>query len=193
MRVDTCFDITRQPVHRHGSRNDVLRRTVSHLQAAKCALPHVREGPSPLGVEEFGAEPASEALDVAVLGRLPRLSEGQLDAVIVGPLIERATAQFRSVVDDQTRGPPRSSAIISRIVMTRAAGRLVPPSHASPSRLSASATLKIRNGRPVVASSVVKSAAQHSLTRVGATTGGRASATRLRGRRPALHPFPIGL
>jgi len=38
-----------------------------------------------------------EAFDVGVLGRFPGVDEIQLHAMIIGPPIERAPAQFRAV------------------------------------------------------------------------------------------------
>ena len=44
-----------------------------------------------------------EALDEAVLLRLPRLYEAQAHAALVGPLVERPAGQLRSVVQDDLK------------------------------------------------------------------------------------------
>src|SRR5512137_2990385 len=49
-------------------------------------------------VQALLAQPAVEALDEGVLDRLARLDELQLNAALVGPLIEYAAGKFRPVV-----------------------------------------------------------------------------------------------
>jgi putative transposase len=58
----------------------------------------------PVLVQAFLAIPAVKAFDTGILGRLPGVDEIRLDAMIIGPAIERAPAQFRAVVDDQEVG-----------------------------------------------------------------------------------------
>jgi hypothetical protein len=58
----------------------------------------------PVLVQAVLAVSAVEALDVGVLGRFSGIDEIELDAMIIGPSIERAPAQFRAVIDDQDIG-----------------------------------------------------------------------------------------
>ena len=52
----------------------------------------------PVLVQAFLAVSPVEAFDVGVLGRLPGVDEIQLNAMIIGPSIERAPAQFTEAV-----------------------------------------------------------------------------------------------
>ena len=52
-------------------------------------------------VKALVAKLAIEALDVAVLDRLPRLNEVQLHAVCIGPGVERFTDELRPVITAQ--------------------------------------------------------------------------------------------
>src|SRR5262245_25745535 len=60
----------------------------------------------PVLVQTFVAQAAVEALDVGVLVRLARLDEMPVDAVDVGPRVERPTDELRTVVGDQHRRLP---------------------------------------------------------------------------------------
>ena len=62
----------------------------------------------PMSVQTLVAELAVEALDEAVLDRLARTDEVELDASAVGPSVERSTGEFRPIVDDQG---PRQPAV----------------------------------------------------------------------------------
>jgi len=58
----------------------------------------------PVLVQAFFAVSPIETFDIGVRGRLAGVDEIQLDAMIIGPSVERAPAQFRAVVDDQDIG-----------------------------------------------------------------------------------------
>ena len=70
-------------------------------------------------VQALFAISAVAALDVGVLGRLAGIDEIQLDAVIIGPSIQRTPAQFRAVINDQDIG-------------ASVTGRLRPPARCVP-------------------------------------------------------------
>ena len=61
--------------------------------------PGVGQGIEPVGLEAVLADCPVEALDEAVLHRLSRLNESQLDPVLSRPAIEGLARKFRSVVD----------------------------------------------------------------------------------------------
>ena len=58
----------------------------------------------PMLVQALLSVAAIETLDVGVLRWLARVDEIQLDAVIIGPSIQRSPAQFRAIIDDQDIG-----------------------------------------------------------------------------------------
>src|SRR5215212_4145826 len=53
-----------------------------------------------MAVETFVAQPSMKALDKGVLHRLAGFNEAQLDAPLVGPLIDGLASQLRSVIQD---------------------------------------------------------------------------------------------
>ena len=55
-------------------------------------------------VQAFLTVSPVEAFDIGVLGRFAGVDEIELDAVIIGPSIQRPPAQFRAVIDDQDIG-----------------------------------------------------------------------------------------
>lgn len=55
----------------------------------------------PVLVQAFLAISSVETFDIGVLGRFAGIDEIQLHAVIIGPSIQRAPAQFRAVINDQ--------------------------------------------------------------------------------------------
>src|SRR3712207_4329967 len=58
----------------------------------------------PALVETFLAEAAVEALDRGVLHRLAGIDEEQLHAILVGPAVELAATELRTIVDHQRVG-----------------------------------------------------------------------------------------
>ena len=74
--------------------------------------------PEPVLVQALVAELAVEALDVGVLRRLAGLDQAQLDAALVGPLVERPARELRPLVGpDRLRQRPEA-AIASRTRLT---------------------------------------------------------------------------
>ena len=71
----------------------------------------IGEVEEPVGGETLVAEPAVEAFDVGVLDRLARTNELELDAVTIGPDVERPRDALRLVVAGPNRpagSPPES-------------------------------------------------------------------------------------
>jgi len=66
--------------------------------------PGVVQRQEPVRVQAFVAQPAIEAFDEGVVGRLSRPAEVQRDAVDVGPVIERPGDKFRAIVHPDLRG-----------------------------------------------------------------------------------------
>ena len=52
-------------------------------------------------VQALIPEPAIETFDVRVLGRLARIDELKLHAVVIGPSIKGSTSVFGAVINDQ--------------------------------------------------------------------------------------------
>jgi hypothetical protein len=63
--------------------------------------PRFGDAGKPVFVQAFVAKFAVEAFDERVFDRLARSDEPKLHAAGIGPCIERAAAEFRSVVHDQ--------------------------------------------------------------------------------------------
>ncbi len=55
----------------------------------------------PVLVQAFLSEPAIEAFDVGILGRLAGINEVQLNALVISPRIKRPTAQFRAITPSE--------------------------------------------------------------------------------------------
>src|SRR5215217_587965 len=58
----------------------------------------IAQANEPMAVETFVAQSSMKALDKRVLHRLARFNEAQLDAPLVGPLIDGLASQLRSVI-----------------------------------------------------------------------------------------------
>src|SRR5262249_50815356 len=131
-------------------------------------------------VETLVAQAAVEALDVGVLVRLPGLDEVQLDAVSVGPRVERSADELRAIVGDQHRWLAArvdqalqqlrdSAATDRRIGDGRQARRGEVVDHGENAKR-----------RPSSSTSMTKSSDQRSLMRVGAPSRGTPRGTRRR-------------
>ena len=65
--------------------------------------PSARHGQEPGGVQTFAAQAGVEGFDEAVVRRLSRFREVQLDLVQISPLIEHPTSELRTVVHPNAR------------------------------------------------------------------------------------------
>ena len=69
-------------------------------------LARLTDAGEPVLVQAFIPETAIETLDVRILGRFARIDEIQLDAVIIGPSIQRSQSNASSA-SEIWRGPGR--------------------------------------------------------------------------------------
>ena len=60
--------------------------------------PRVIEGDEDVFVEALVAQPRVETLDVRILDRLAPFDKLQMDAMIIGPLIEHLAAEFGAII-----------------------------------------------------------------------------------------------
>ena len=66
-------------------------------------LARLADAREPVLVQALIPEPAIEALDIGILGRLAWVDEIQLNAVVIGPGIKGATAQFGPITPSERR------------------------------------------------------------------------------------------
>ena len=73
------------------------------------ALAGISQRQEPRGVQAFRPQTAVERLDVGVVGRLARSGEVDLDPIQVGPLVEHAPSELRSIIHPQAFGSTSQS------------------------------------------------------------------------------------
>ena len=131
------------------------------LLAPGCqSTPDIVQRPEPACVEALVAQPAVEALDVAVLHRAARLDVHQADLPVFGPADHAPRGELRPVVRAHVLGPATLGDQLAPAPASRGhEPRLVSASSARHSRVYASTTLRMRTIRPVARPSTMKSIA----------------------------------
>lgn len=109
--------------------------------------PNFGERREDVRIQDLRAVGLVAALDEGVLRRLPRLDEGEVDALLLGPGREADRQKLRPVIRSAAGAPCSATSSSSRAI-TRRLGREKPISNARPSRWPWSRTFSVRNTRP---------------------------------------------
>lgn len=119
------------------------------------------------GIQNIFAEGSVEPFDVRILRGLARLDVSQTDAVSLCPDFQPIRDQFGAIVHPDLFGKAPPQQHISRIRITRSAGREVSTSIHKASRLKSPKILKVRKALPLARLSLIRSNDQLCLASAG--------------------------